>query len=128
MRSISRAKTGLGVIVILGIGLIHVVLAAGEFAEAAYLCLMFVACGAASVVAAFGIYRGARLWGWGLGLLLAVGAFVGYILSRTVGLPGMEVEEWLLPAGILSLVLEMIFIGLYGWTRIEQPRITGSPS
>ena len=85
---------------------------------------MFGSCGVASIVAAIGIYRDARLWGWGLGLLIAGGAFVGYILSRTVGLPGMEVEEWLNPLGILSLALEVIFVGLYLRTHMGHQQLT----
>jgi hypothetical protein len=45
--------------------------------------------------------------------LVAGGAFVGYVISRTVGLPGLPVEEeWLEPLGLLSLLVEALFIGL----------------
>jgi hypothetical protein len=40
-------------------------------------------------------------------------AFVGYVISRTVGLPGLPVEEeWLEPLGLLSLLIEALFMGL----------------
>ena len=43
-----------------------------------------------------------------------MGAFVGYVISRTVGLPGLPVEEeWLEPLGLLSLLVEALFVGLY---------------
>ena len=87
---------------------------------------MFGMCGVASMIAAIGIVRGERLWGWGLGLLIAGGVCVGYIVSRTVGLPGMEVEEWLNSLGILSLVLEISFVGLYLWTRPGKQRAVES--
>ena len=66
-----------------------------------------------ALLAAIGIYRGSR-WGWSLGALLSGGAFVMYVISRTVGLPGLPVEaEWLEPLGVLSLLVEALFIGLY---------------
>jgi hypothetical protein len=54
-----------------------------------------------SVLAAFGIYRGLR-WGWALGALFAGGAFVAYLLSGTVGLPGVEEGHLLEPWGGLA--------------------------
>jgi hypothetical protein len=49
-----------------------------------------------------------------LGALVSVGAFVAYVISRTVGLPGLGVEEeWLEPLGVLSLIVEALFVGLY---------------
>jgi hypothetical protein len=66
-----------------------------------------------AVMAAIGIYRG-RSWGWSLGALVSVGAFVGYMISRTVGLPGFPVEEeWLELLGSLSLLVESLFVGLF---------------
>jgi hypothetical protein len=79
--------------------------------EATYLGLLFLANFGGAVVAAIGIYRGNK-WGWGLGALLAGGAFAGYVISRTLGLPGMPVEVWLEPLGVLSLLVEGLFIGL----------------
>jgi hypothetical protein len=128
VRKTSNTEKWIGISAILGIGLIHVLLASGEFEEASYIGLMFAICGAASIIAAIGIYRGARLWGWGLGLLIAGGAFAGYVLSRTVGLPGMEVEAWLNPLGILSLVLEVVFFGLYLRAHPAQPQLAKSGS
>jgi hypothetical protein len=36
------------------------------------------------------------------------------VISRTIGLPGLPVEEeWLEPLGLLSLLVEALFVGLY---------------
>ena len=36
------------------------------------------------------------------------------MISRTVGLPGLPVEtEWLEPLGVLSLVVEALFVGVF---------------
>ena len=77
-------------------GLIHPLLTPQHFAEAAYLGALFRANFAASVLPAFGIYRGLR-WGWALGALVAGDAFVAYLLSGTVGLPGVEEGHLLEP-------------------------------
>src|SRR5215211_1570176 len=94
------------------VGLIHLLEAPEELEEVTYLGLLFLANFGGAVVAAIGIYRNYR-WGWSLVALVAGGAFVGYVVSRTIGLPGMPVEEWLEPLGVLSLLVEGLFIGLY---------------
>ena len=112
--------TWAGVALILLVGLIHAVDTPDSFSEAAYKGLLFAANGFGAALAAFGIYRG-RNWGWHLGALVAAGAFVGYILSRTVGLPWLGVDEaWLEPLGVLSLVAEALFVGLYGLARASK--------
>ena len=100
-----------GASLIAAVGLIHLLEAPEELEEATYLGLLFLANFGGAVVAAIGIYRGHR-WGWGLGALLAGGAFVGYVISRTLGLPGMPVEEWLEPLGVISMLIEVLFVGL----------------
>src|SRR5215204_6472481 len=100
-----------GASLITAVGLIHLLKASEWLTEATYLGLLFLANFGGAVVAAIGIYRGNK-WGWGLGALLAGGAFAGYVISRTLGLPGMPVEVWLEPLGVLSLLVEGLFIGL----------------
>ena len=100
-----------GISLIAMVGLIHLLEAPEDLEEATYLGLLFVGNFIGAVVAAAGIYWN-RSWGWGLGALVAGGAFVGYVISRTVGLPGLPVEEWLEPIGILSLLVEGLFVGL----------------
>jgi len=83
--------------------------------------VLFLANGIAAIVAAFGIYRGERNWGWGLGVLVAGGALVGYVISRTVGLPSLAPDIWLEPLGILSLMVEAAFIALFAQSRRAAP-------
>lgn len=120
MHKPSRAEMWIGIAVVLAMGVIHLVLAPEEFEEARYMGFLFVAHSLAAIVAAIGIYRGGQLWGWGLGLFLAGGAFLGYVLSRTIGLPGMEIEEWLNPLGFLSLALEIGFLLLFMARRMPR--------
>lgn len=117
MRTTPTAVQGAGIALILVTGAIHFVDAPGSFGDATYKGLLFVANGIAAIVAAVGIYRGGRTWGWALGVMVAGGALVGYVISRTVGLPGLEPDTWLEPLGVLSLMVEAAFIVLFVQSR-----------
>src|SRR5215203_6054392 len=109
----SERLVGAGISLIVIVGLIHLINSPEDLAEGSYTGLLFLANFFGAIVAAIGIYRG-RSWGWGLGALVSVGAFAGYVISRTTGLPGLPVEEeWLEPLGLLSLLVEALFVGLY---------------
>ena len=109
----SERLVGAGISLIVIVGLIHLINSPGDLEEGSYTGLLYLANFVGAILAAIGIYRG-RSWGWGLGALVSVGAFVGYVISRTVGLPGLPVEtEWLEPLGVLSLIVEALFVGLY---------------
>jgi len=101
----------ISVALILGIGLIHLSMVPGEYDEAQYMGILFAINFLAAIMAAIGILR-QEAWGWVLGVVIAAGSLIGYILSRTVGLPGMEIEAWLQPLGLLSFVAEGIFLVL----------------
>jgi hypothetical protein len=117
MRITPTAVQGAGIALILVTGAIHFIDAPGSFGDATYKGVLFLANGIAAVVAAFGIYRGERTWGWGLGVLVAGGALVAYVVSRTMGLPGLVPDIWLEPLGILSLMVEAAFIVLFAQAR-----------
>ena len=121
MRTMPTAVQGAGVALILVTGAIHFIDAPGSFGDATYKGLLFLANGIAAIVAAFGIHRGERGWGWGLGALVAGGALVSYVISRTVGLPGLAPDIWLEPLGILSLMVEAAFIVLFTQSRRGAP-------
>src|SRR5919112_3522498 len=109
----SGRLVGAGISLIIVVGLIHLIGAPEDLEEAPYQGLLFLGNFFGSVLAAIGIYRG-RSWGWDLGALVSVGAFAGYVISRTIGLPGLPVEEeWLEPLGLLSMLVEALFMGLY---------------
>jgi len=99
----------IGIIVILTSGLIHLYNAPGEFQYAPYMGVLFFVFFLGSIVSAIGIYRGELLWGWALGGMLAIGAIVGYLISRTVGMPISGIEDWGPPLAYFSIFLELIF-------------------
>src|SRR5919205_3800305 len=76
-----------GVALISLVGLIHLLVAPEYYGFAAYLGLLMIANFAGSMVSAVGIYQG-REWGWWMGVVMAAGAFLAYVESRTLGLPG----------------------------------------
>lgn len=110
-RNISEMMVGLAIALIVVTGLIHFIGAPDNFDESVYKGFLFLVNGFAALVAAVGIYRGSKTWGWGLGLAVAGGAFVMYVVSRTLGLPGLGVDsDWFEPIGLLSLLVEGAFI------------------
>ena len=121
----SGRLVGAGISLIVVVGLIHLINSPEDLAEGSYTGLLYLANFFGAILAAIGIYRG-RSWGWGLGALVSVGAFAGYGISRTVGLPGLGVEEeWLEPLGLLSLLVEALFMGLYVMVSVRPTGESG---
>ena len=105
----SRPLMLTGVVLILLVGLIHLIDAPDSMTESTTKGLSFYANFVGAIVAALGIFL-YRTWGWALGILVAAGAFIGYIVSRTVGIFGIPPDVWMEPIGIASLVVEALFI------------------
>jgi hypothetical protein len=102
------------IVLIVVVGLTHLIGAPQHYRVAPYIGVGFVANFIGALVAAVGIYRDA-MWGWLIGALIAGGALVMYMVSRSVGLPGFEhaVGRWSGPLGILSLMVEALFITIF---------------
>jgi hypothetical protein len=109
-----------GIVLIVLVGLIHLFLASEYFEFASYLGLLFVANVIGAIASAVGIYKDAP-WGWILGVFVAGGAFGMYAISRAFGLPGLpeSEREWFDPPGILSLIVEALFVALYLWRATQ---------
>ena len=100
-----------GVVLILLVGLIHLMDAPDSMTESTTKGLSFYANFVGAIVAAVGVFLHRR-WGWSLGIVVAAGAFIGYIVSRTVGIFGLPPDVWMEPLGIASLVAEALFIAV----------------
>lgn len=100
----------LAIILIVITGYLHLITAGEEYAEARYMGVLFLANFLGALVSAVGILRRKLWWGWILGVVIAAGSILGYIQSRTVGMPGMEVEEWYDPIGIPAMIAEGLFL------------------
>ncbi len=121
MRSLPKIVVWLGILTILVTGIVHFMDAPDSMSDVAYKGMLFYANGIGALVAAWGIFRNRSMWGWHLGALVAGLAFVGYIASRTIGLPMLppEPDAWLEPMGEISLVAEAGFLAIYGWVLIQ---------
>ncbi len=91
------------------VALIHLILAPEYVSKAAYLGVLFVLGAVALGAFAVRLWREDDVPSWLLGALTMAGMGVGFVLSRTVGLPGFHEGEWEL-SGIVSLVLEAGFV------------------
>ena len=107
-----RLLQWLGLALILQTGLIHFYLTPAHFSELPYEGFLFAANAAGALLAAYGIYRG-KVWGWNLGALITAGSIVAYIISRTTGLPGHEIEDFADPLGLGALIVESGFLVAY---------------
>lgn len=111
-----------GIALIAITGFIHLFLAPEYFEEyGALYGAAFVLNFLGAAVAAVGIYRGERNWGWVLGAAIAAGAFVLYVTSMTVGLPG-GVSEPLEPVGLLSLIVESGLVLVFAKAALGRTR------
>ena len=111
-----------GILLIVAVGLVHLRGAPPHYRFAPYLGVGFAANFIGALVAAVGLYRDA-LWGWLLGALVSGGALVMYVVSRSIGLPGYEhaVGRWLGPLGVMSVVVEVLFIAVFLlWLRARR--------
>jgi hypothetical protein len=101
------------------IGLIHLLDSVGKYSETRYLFWMYIALIAGCIVVAgavlFTRMRAALLAAAGL----ALSAAIGYVLSRTTGLPSAtgDIGNWTEPLGLASLFVEggvaAVAIGAY---------------
>ncbi len=120
----------LAIFLILQTGLIHLFMAQASYEAAAYLGYLFIANFLVALVAATGMYR-QRRWGWLLGLSLAAASLVGTAWSRTLGLPGVDIEAWSIPWDLTSILVEVGFVGivlLQPWRRITTNQVSSLSS
>jgi hypothetical protein len=114
MRSL-RITRLIGVVCLLGVGVTHVIDLPDKLEEAHYMAALFCALIAASLVlaAALAAGRHVELAVGAAGVLSAL-TILGYVLSRTVGLPQLQdhVGMWMDPVGIASLVVETTLVVL----------------
>jgi hypothetical protein len=121
LRPLIREITGRAVVAVglASIGVIHLVDAIGKYHETRYLFWMYIALIVGCIVVAgavlFTRIRGALL----AAAVLALSAAIGYVLSRTTGLPQAsgDIGNWTEPLGLASLFVEggvaAVAIGAY---------------
>lgn len=104
-------------------GLLHLVLSPEHLSEKAYVGALFIVGGIAAIALAASIWRTNDARAWAAGGLTATGMAVGFILSRTTGLPGYHEAEWEL-SGLISVVLEaFVAAAAVAALRVRAPRL-----
>jgi hypothetical protein len=118
--AVSDRTKWLGIIFIALTGLLHLVETPEYMEEERYIGVLFILSAVGSAAALYGIWRD-QMWGWVLGTAVAGGAFVAYIVSRTVGLPSFHESEFFEPSGILSLLVEAAFVVVAARVLMASP-------
>jgi hypothetical protein len=123
----ARAVVAVG---LAGIGLIHLLDAIGKWSETRYLFWMYIALIAGSLLTAGAVlFTRARI-AFLAAAGIAASAAVGYVLSRTTGLPNAmgDVGNWTEPLGLASLFVEgtvaAVAGGAYLAGRKQVPALT----
>ncbi|MGP4018703.1 hypothetical protein [Saccharopolyspora sp. 5N708] len=91
------------------VALIHALYASEVMEEAFYVGILFIVGAVVLLYAAVMLLYRPSFLPWLLGGLVNAGMFVGFILSRTTGLPGYRESDWD-TAGIVSMALEAVFL------------------
>jgi hypothetical protein len=108
----------LGVVGLLGIALIHLLDVIGKFSETPYLAWMYIGAIVGAVgLAGWLIVKGSSRAAWAATGGLAAAILVGFVLSRTTGLPNAtgDVGNWSEGLGVASMFVEAGVIALSGW-------------
>lgn len=103
LKTSNMARIGAGALAATGV--LHLILTPEYLEEQAYIGVLFIAGGIAALVLAAAIWRRDDPRAWGAAALIAAGMGIGFVLSRTTGLPGFHEGEWEL-SGVVSLLLE----------------------
>jgi hypothetical protein len=115
---------------LLGIGLIHLLDAIGKYNETRYLFWMYVAliigCLASATAVLFSPSRHAFLAAGAL----SASAALGYILSRSTGLPNAtsDIGNWAEPLGLASLFIEASVVAIAASAHMLVTRASVHPA
>jgi hypothetical protein len=106
----------IAVVGLAGVALIHLLDSPGTFDEQAYKGWLYLGLIAGSIATAAALIRSSDSRAWLAAGLLPVGALVGFVVSRTVGLPGGadDIGNWTEPLGLASLFVEGCLLALAG--------------
>jgi hypothetical protein len=102
-----------GSVALLVVAGVHLMDLSSKFSEVPYLGIGYAGLVVASVMAIVLLVRGDRR-GWLLGGGLALATLIGFILSRTTGLPAStdDIGNWSEPAAIVAFVAEAAVVAL----------------
>jgi hypothetical protein len=107
----------LGFVGMLAIALIHLLDVIGKIKETPYLGVMYIGLMATSVAVAFYLLHTGSTRAWAAAGLLAAATLIGFVLSRTTGLPNAsdDIGNWTEGLGLASMFVEGAVIVLAGY-------------
>ena len=107
---------------LVAIALIHILQLPDAFAEIGYLGALFIAAVATCLLLAGVLTRTSDDLAWAAAGGLAALILLGYVLSRSVGLPGFtdDVGEWSEAPGLASMVVESLLIVVSGAVLLSR--------
>lgn len=110
---IARAVGALG---LAGIALVHLLDAPGKYTETPYMFWMYMALIVGAIAIAVELIRTGSRLAWAGAAGLAASAIVGFVLTRTTGLPQAhgDIGNWTEGLGLSSLFIEACVVGLSG--------------
>ena len=116
--AVVRAVTVIG---LTGVALIHVLDAHDTFVSTPYKGWLYVGLILGCLGTAAMLIRGNDRRAWLAALLFPLGAFLAFVYSRTVGLPGGadDIGNWWEPLGLASLFVEGSLVALAGAVLAE---------
>jgi hypothetical protein len=121
-RRIIRRVVGAAALV--GIALTHLLDLGGKLEETPYVGVAFIGLILASLLLAGVLVRRDDTRAWFAGGLVAAATVIGFVVSRTVGLPGAPADDignWLEPLALAALLAEGVVIGLAASRLAERP-------
>ena len=102
---------------LLGIALIHFLDVFSKFRETPYLGVGYVALIAGCLLVGFALAQRGSVVVWSAAAVVAALPFLGYVISRTAGLPAAtdDIGNWMEPLGLASLFVEglVVLVGVY---------------
>ncbi|MGW3658787.1 hypothetical protein ACWD6R_25295 [Streptomyces sp. NPDC005151] len=100
-----------------------------QLKETLYLGVLFIALIVASLVVAELLLRRHDRRVWLAAIVLAAAALLGYVVSRSIGLPGAtdDIGNWLEPLGLASLFVEgvVVLLGVSALTERSSREVAG---
>lgn len=120
---IARAVGALG---LAGIALVHVLDAPGKYTETPYMFWMYMALIVAAIAIAVELIRTGSRLAWAGAAGLAASAIVGFVLTRTTGLPQAhgDIGNWTEGLGLSSLFIEACVVALSGAVLAARATVT----
>ena len=119
---------GVAVVGLAGVALIHVLDAHDTFVSSPYKGALYLGLIGGTLLTAAALLRGSDARAWAAAGALSIGAFLAFVYSRTVGLPGGadDIGNWWEPLGLASLFVEGCVVALSASVLAERLRARAS--